>query len=55
MTIIRFPTEKCRLPGESRAHYEWRTTYQKQFAPQPWDPPLLDELAKGVQDSYPYP
>lgn len=59
--VIRFPTEKCRLPGETAAdHYlrrELRGLTESRIVEDPivWSPPLLDELANGVQDFYPYP
>ena len=53
--VIRFPTEKCRLPGETAADHTLRLALRELTEPIVWSPPLLDELARGVQDSYPYP
>ena len=59
VSIIRFPTERCRLPGETELEHFSRqmaafrqeliaTTYA---AAKKWELPLLDELARGVESS----
>lgn len=52
MSIVRFPTEQCRLPGQTREEFAFRQACAQFVAartipPVKWDPPLLEELANG--------
>lgn len=54
--VVRFPTEQCRLPGESREGFSNRQALEQYIRAQDeklkkWDAPILEDLANGKTEA----